>query len=172
MNKIYAPTGLVTLRKFALPITLGIALLVLGTAVDFLFEYIEHFYRAAFKLAGIPTWYDRLSGQAFNMKVLTLIILNAGFCLWILLALFKNRTKRKIILWVYAGIFLLPLFFALVVKLTGDDPSLHQRSRALIDYTLLTPFPLVFLTPVLLLFKIPDPTQKGVILSNNVASSK
>ncbi|WP_205502615.1 XrtX-associated membrane protein [Rufibacter psychrotolerans] len=145
-----------------MPLSLALALLVLGTAVDFLFDRLEVFYREAFKVIGFPKLYDQLSEKVFDVKVLTLILLNAAFCLMILLSLFRDWSRRRITLWVYGGLFFLPLLFALAVKLAGDDPALRHRSRAIIDYVLLTPLPVVFLTPLLVLFKVPESGNKKV----------
>ncbi|WP_210465273.1 XrtX-associated membrane protein [Rufibacter roseolus] len=147
------------LKKLYLPFALGLALLILGTAVDFLFDQMEVVYRSIFSFLGTPSLYDQLAKKAFDVKVLTLILLNAFFCFLILWTIFTDKAKRKIIIYLSAGIFFLPLFFALIVKLTGDDPGLRMRSRAIIDYILLTPFSILFITPLLVLFKVSPPEK-------------
>lgn len=143
-----------SISRLALPSLLGLLLLLLGTFLDQAFTYLDRFYAQVFQLIGLSGFYETTLKQAFDLKILTLILINATFCVLILLLLFRDRTRRKIIVWSHAAMIILALSFALLVKLTGDDPETRRRSREIIDLALLTPVSIVILVPVLTLLKI------------------
>lgn len=141
-------------KKYILLSCLGVLLLLLGTFQGSLYALLDKVYDQGFHIIGLKGIYESLSRQAFNLKTFTFILIHGCICLGILMLLFSDPPRRKIILRSYMLITILSFSFALIVKLTGDGQVARKLSRNIIDLLLLSPLPVILLAPILTLLNL------------------